>query len=44
MQVGNIQLGDKEPKCETAALGLVLAHPLTRGEGPRGQTRLPGVR
>lgn len=44
MQVGNIQLGDKEPKCERTALGLVLAHPLTRGEGPREHERLPGVR
>ena len=36
MQVGDIQLGDEEPKWEGTALGLVLAHPLTRGEGPRG--------
>ena len=44
MQVGDIQLGDEEPKCEGTALGLVLAHPLTPREGPRGQERLAGAR
>lgn len=39
----NNQLGDREPKCERAACGLVLPQPVVQAEGPRGQERLPSA-